>query len=271
MALNVVTVDTGSHPDPAPPAAAGGAGTLLKAEAAPTSPGQGGLHNGGLLGLLPGAATAFPALHAGDPGANLAQCLQGRIDMYRTFQGWALHNYGDSGKTKTVTRRKYERILAILTGDEPATADNSKFRFWVKGKGFRLGLPPGEGEGLGAPPACSPHTLYVPARDKVGHCPAHLLLVRHSDWEAVGQPPSHTALLLALWPHNEVAGDGQGAKSQVQVRGQYVSRHIGQCAYVICIVEIYGNVCRSFLTLVVVFFFSQKQRPRKDSFPRCYN
>ena len=61
--------------------------------------------------------------------------------MFETFQTWALSNYGDSGKTKTVTRKKYKRIVKILNGEEPPTAENSKFRFWVKAKGFRLGLP----------------------------------------------------------------------------------------------------------------------------------
>ncbi|XP_064605935.1 nucleolar protein 4-like [Liolophura sinensis] len=59
--------------------------------------------------------------------------------MFQTFQSWALRNYGDSGKTKTVTRRKYERIIKILNGEEQSTAENSKFRFWVKAKGFRVG------------------------------------------------------------------------------------------------------------------------------------
>ncbi|CAL1539609.1 unnamed protein product, partial [Lymnaea stagnalis] len=58
--------------------------------------------------------------------------------MYQTFQGWAIKNYGDSGKTKTVTRNKYHRIVRILTGEEQFSAENSKFRFWVKAKGFRL-------------------------------------------------------------------------------------------------------------------------------------
>lgn len=47
--------------------------------------------------------------------------------------------YGDLAKTKTVTRKKYERIVKILNGQEPNNVENSKFRFWVKSKGFRLG------------------------------------------------------------------------------------------------------------------------------------
>ncbi|CAN8001849.1 unnamed protein product [Ixodes hexagonus] len=63
--------------------------------------------------------------------------------MYNGFQAWALRTYGDSAKTKTVTRKKYQRILKILKGEEQTSAENSKFRFWVKAKGFKMGLPPG--------------------------------------------------------------------------------------------------------------------------------
>ncbi|XP_066272106.1 nucleolar protein 4-like isoform X1 [Branchiostoma lanceolatum] len=58
--------------------------------------------------------------------------------MYREFQTWAIQTYGDSGKTKTVTRKKYRRITRYLSGDEKPTTDNAKFRFWVKSKGFVL-------------------------------------------------------------------------------------------------------------------------------------
>ena len=59
-----------------------------------------------------------------------------RNELFETFQKWALKNYGDSGKTKTVTRRKHDRIVRVLTGEEHSSAENSKFRFWVKAKGF---------------------------------------------------------------------------------------------------------------------------------------
>ncbi|XP_059836353.1 nucleolar protein 4-like isoform X3 [Hypanus sabinus] len=60
-------------------------------------------------------------------------------DLYRQFQEWCLKTYGDSGKTKTVTRKKYDRIVQFLSGVEPSSADNAKFKFWVKSKGFQLG------------------------------------------------------------------------------------------------------------------------------------
>jgi hypothetical protein len=79
--------------------------------------------------------------------------------MFDTFQTWALKTYGDSGKTKTVTRKKYERIVRILTGDEEPSTENSKFRFWVKAKGFKLG--PGTVKGR------VQNVLYVPVKTTV--------------------------------------------------------------------------------------------------------
>ncbi|XP_017566396.1 nucleolar protein 4-like b isoform X1 [Pygocentrus nattereri] len=70
-------------------------------------------------------------------------------EMFGEFQDWCLRTYGDSGKTKTVTRRKYNRILqTLLQGDEPDSyADsshiNAKFKFWVKSKGFQVGSSEG--------------------------------------------------------------------------------------------------------------------------------
>lgn len=77
-------------------------------------------------------------------------------DMFDSFYYWAVQNYGDSGKTKTVTRKKYQRITDILTGDEAPTAGNSKFRFWVKAKGFRVGPE----DGVNMEKTC----LYVPTK-----------------------------------------------------------------------------------------------------------
>lgn len=85
-----------------------------------------------------------------------SRCSINKQEMFETFQTWALQNYGDSGKTKTVTRKKHDRIVKILTGEEPSTADNSKFRFWVKAKGFRLG-PSVNKDG------CD-RTIYVPTK-----------------------------------------------------------------------------------------------------------
>jgi hypothetical protein len=58
--------------------------------------------------------------------------------VFKEYQEWALRTYGDAAKTKTVTKKKYERIVNILNGQESQCLENSKFRFWVKSKGFRL-------------------------------------------------------------------------------------------------------------------------------------
>ena len=87
-----------------------------------------------------------------------------RQEMYERFQSWASQNYGETGKTKTVTSRKYNRIIRILTGEEPASSENSKFRFWVKAKGFRLGPPPAD------EPNVAEQVLYVPTKTAVSHC-----------------------------------------------------------------------------------------------------
>ncbi|XP_075440708.1 nucleolar protein 4 isoform X3 [Ascaphus truei] len=72
--------------------------------------------------------------------------MEGDRDMYRQFQDWCLRTYGDSGKTKTVTRKKYDRIVQLLNGAESSSTDNAKFKFWVKSKGFQLGEADSAGE-----------------------------------------------------------------------------------------------------------------------------
>lgn len=87
------------------------------------------------------------------------------------FQDWCLRTYGDSGKTKTVTRRKYNKILqTLLQGDEENSNAlflheksgnhiNAKFKFWVKSKGFQVRtLPDAKGGSAGGP------VLYVPIK-----------------------------------------------------------------------------------------------------------
>ncbi|XP_032875575.1 nucleolar protein 4 isoform X4 [Amblyraja radiata] len=83
-------------------------------------------------------------------------------DLYRQFQEWCLKTYGDSGKTKTVTRKKYDRIVQFLSGVEPSSADNAKFKFWVKSKGFQLGSSEELKAGGGK------QVLYVPVKTTDG-------------------------------------------------------------------------------------------------------
>lgn len=74
-----------------------------------------------------------PKIQTGDP----------KLDLFTTYQPWVIQTYGDSAKTKTITLKKYARILRTLRGEECNSPDSSKFRFWVKAKGFHIGKPPG--------------------------------------------------------------------------------------------------------------------------------
>lgn len=66
-----------------------------------------------------------------------------KLDLFTTYQPWVIQTYGDFAKTKTITLKKYHRILRTLKGEESTSADSSKFRFWVKAKGFLIGKPAG--------------------------------------------------------------------------------------------------------------------------------
>ncbi|CAD7674905.1 unnamed protein product [Nyctereutes procyonoides] len=96
--------------------------------------------------------------------------MESERDMYRQFQDWCLRTYGDSGKTKTVTRKKYERIVQLLNGSESSSTDNAKFKFWVKSKGFQLGQPD-EVRGGGG---CAKQVLYVPVKTTISESYAFL-------------------------------------------------------------------------------------------------
>lgn len=74
-----------------------------------------------------------PKINTGDP----------KLDLFSTYQPWVIQTYGDLAKTKTITLKKYARILRTLRGEECNSSDSSKFRFWVKAKGFHVGKPPG--------------------------------------------------------------------------------------------------------------------------------
>lgn len=114
-----------------------------------------------MLTLTGGNETSSSAAQDMSSACDVSSTLN-KDEMFNTFQSWALQNYGDNGKTKTVTRKKYNRIVRILTGEEKSSAENSKFRFWVKAKGFRLGpLYKHDRDGI-------PDTLlYVPTKQVV--------------------------------------------------------------------------------------------------------
>lgn len=100
-------------------------------------------------------------------------CGSGAAGMFGQFQDWCLRTYGDSGKTKTVTRRKYNKILqTLLQADEDSSPGlvlrnqsssiNAKFKFWVKSKGFQVGAAQESRPGFTDRPV-----LYVPIKNTV--------------------------------------------------------------------------------------------------------
>ncbi|XP_062541709.1 nucleolar protein 4-like [Armigeres subalbatus] len=66
-----------------------------------------------------------------------------RDQMFEIFQPWVIRTYGDRAKTKTITLKKQARIIKALKGQEMNNPDSSKFRFWVKTKGFTTSKPAG--------------------------------------------------------------------------------------------------------------------------------
>lgn len=114
-------------------------------------------------------------------------------DMYRQFQDWCLRTYGDSGKTKTVTRKKYDRIVQLLNGSESSSTDNAKFKFWVKSKGFQLGNSDEVSGGAGG----GKQVLYVPVKTTVSRELSSLFYVGRCSplWEreAQGEPQPQLA------------------------------------------------------------------------------
>ncbi|KAM8864422.1 nucleolar protein 4-like isoform 2-T2 [Spinachia spinachia] len=98
-------------------------------------------------------ATSNHQPRSGSPtgGVQASEAAGAGAEMFGEFQEWCLRTYGDSGKTKTVTRRKYHKILqTLIQGDEENSNGvfpherstnhiNAKFKFWVKSKGFQVG------------------------------------------------------------------------------------------------------------------------------------
>lgn len=146
----------------------------------------------GIPGPKPNRSRAPPPLNTltAIRGPPLSSAAARKI-MWDQYQPWVMATYGDAAKTKTITTKKYGRIVALLRtlggsmGSTPPTLDKdgnvvvsetlppigssseaAKFKLWVKSKGFHLGPPPGH------PDQGLPHTvdmLYLPTgTDKVG-------------------------------------------------------------------------------------------------------
>ncbi len=132
--------------------------------------------------------------------------------MFSEFQDWCLRTYGDSGKTKTVTRRKYNKIMQTLLQNEDSDGvyvDNShinaKFKFWVKSKGFQVGSNI-LGEHNKKEPSGKP-VLYVPVKSTV-KCFFQLIIC---EWTV----SLCVCVFMWLWDFNSQYGSADaGALSQ---------------------------------------------------------
>lgn len=125
--------------------------------------------NGGAYGAQKGGGPPGPG--AAD-GAASPRKFQNDA-MFNAYQPWVIKTYGDLAKTKTITIKKYARILRTLRGEEVNSAENSKFRFWVKSKGFHIGQP----EGYDAKPAdriIGRHAVTSPGLDPPLYVPTQL-------------------------------------------------------------------------------------------------
>ena len=91
-------------------------------------------------------------------GAAYEEHLQ-QVTHYQNFQTWANRNYGENSKTKTVTRSKYTRIMRVVSGQEAASPENTKLRFWIKSKGFEVHPVPCNLFGFGME-----YALFVPTK-----------------------------------------------------------------------------------------------------------
>ncbi|XP_076644339.1 uncharacterized protein LOC143354269 [Halictus rubicundus] len=125
---------------------------------------------------FPGIASAVNGdygMQKGQPdNASLPKKFQ-NDGMFNAYQPWVIKTYGDLAKTKTITIKKYARILRTLRGEEVNSAENSKFRFWVKSKGFHIGQP----EGYDAKPAdriIGRHAVTSPGLDPPLYVPTQL-------------------------------------------------------------------------------------------------
>lgn len=129
----------------------------------------------GSKGVVDGAAVPSPRKFQNDA-------------MYDAYQPWVIKTYGDLAKTKTITIKKYGRILRTLRGEEVNSAENSKFRFWVKSKGFHIGQPEGY-DAKAADRIIGRHAVTSPGLDPPLYVPTQLPHNKVSTSKRINLPP----------------------------------------------------------------------------------
>lgn len=123
--------------------------------------------NGGAYGMQKGQGPK------GVDGAIVSPRKFQNDAMFNAYQPWVIKTYGDLAKTKTITIKKYARILRTLRGEEVNSAENSKFRFWVKSKGFHIGQPEGY-DAKAADRIIGRHAVTSPGLDPPLYVPTQL-------------------------------------------------------------------------------------------------
>ncbi|XP_014210965.1 uncharacterized protein LOC106641179 [Copidosoma floridanum] len=140
------------------------------------------------------ATTATSSTPADEPVGSKGPPSEGGLPatfpddgMFGAYQPWVIKTYGDLAKTKTITIKKYGRILRTLRGEEANSAENSKFRFWVKSKGFHIGQPEGYepkpadrivGRHAVTAPGLDP-PLYVPTQPPHNKVSTYIISIRN--------------------------------------------------------------------------------------------
>ena len=61
-------------------------------------------------------------------------------EQQKVFEKFCNERYGENGcqTSKTISREKGQKIIRLLQNDPAAEAYSSKFKFWVKQRGFSL-------------------------------------------------------------------------------------------------------------------------------------
>ena len=61
-------------------------------------------------------------------------------EQWKVFEKFCNERYGENGcqTSKTISREKGQKIIRLLQNDPAAEAYSSKFKFWVKQRGFSL-------------------------------------------------------------------------------------------------------------------------------------
>ncbi|XP_011060745.1 PREDICTED: uncharacterized protein LOC105149788 [Acromyrmex echinatior] len=179
--------------------------------------------------------------------------------MFNTYQPWVIKTYGDLAKTKTITIKKYARILRTLRGEEVNSAENSKFRFWVKSKGFHIGQPEGY-DAKAADRIIGRHAVTNPGLDPPLYVPTQLPHNKALNGAEGTVPPGRVYKKVAIVENffdiiHAVHVDLEGRPG----------KHAGQKRTYRTITETYASLPREAVTRFLLGCTECQRRPRTPS------